>query len=372
MSPLSRTLIGTLASIGCLATLAYAEQFKNLPPTEKPRVTVTDISWPAEIGQAEVCLWRDDKMAAVTITIDDNTAPDHDWWLAAGKKYGFPFTWFVITGRVDSGNAYFGTWAGFQKLLDAGHDVQSHTYDHFGEIKAPVLETEENYTRSIKDIQANLKDHQVLALAYPGGKNAKNDPALAAKYYIASRGTAGHLNDAAKVNYNNVNSIGGPPLLEASHWAGMTNLLVKNPARASLYRGWACVHYHGLTNTRDPSKSLQDKTTAFLDYLSENKDKYWVGTFSDVAAYGQQRDTSKLNSKVDAKGAIVIELTDDMDDTLFNEPLTIKLRVDPQWTQITAKQQDRDLKVTRVAREDGAFVLIPAVPDKGSIVVSGQ
>jgi hypothetical protein len=355
-----------------LASLAIAEGLKNLPPTEKPRIAVTDITWPAEVGQAEVCLWRDDKLAAVTITIDDNIAPDHDWWLAAGKRYGFPFTWFVITGRVDAGNAFFGTWAGFQKLLDAGHDVQSHTYDHFGEIKGAVLPTEENYTRAIKDIEANLKDHRVTTLAYPGGQSAKNDPALATKHYIAARGTTGHLNDAAKVNYMGTNSISGTPRIEASHWAGMTNLIVQNPARKSVYRGWASVHYHGLTNAADPTKNQHDKVTAFLDYLFENKDKFWVGTFADVAAYGQQRDTAKLTSKLSAPGTITLTLTDAMDDTLFSVPLTIKVRVDPKWTNITAKQADRDLKISRVEHDGGAFVLVAAVPDRGEISVTGQ
>lgn len=371
-----RNAIALLIGVVLGASLSHADApqgLRNLPAvTEKAgRFAVTDVTWPANIGDAEVCLWRDDKVAAVSITIDDNIAPDHDWWLAAGEKYKFPFTWFVITGRVESGNAFFGKWDSFARLLKAGHDVQSHTYDHFNPFKGGVLPTEENYARAIADIEASLAGHKVSALAYPGGKDAKNDPAIAARLYVAARGTRGQINPANAIDYLNVGSISGPPLLDADHFAGLPNILTKNPKRPAVYRGWACMHMHGLTNTKDPTKNVDARMTEVLDYLAANRDKVWVGKFSDVAKYGQSRDTARITSAVDATG-IRITLTDQMDDTLFDAPLTVKVRVEPSWKQLTAKQGESSVEAVRIDHEGAAYALMQVVPDRGEVVLTGK
>ena len=83
--------------------------------------------WPANPGEANICLWKDDKFAAFTITIDDNLAYDHDWWIAQGNKYGWRFTWYVCPSMINIPGR--GPWSMFQTLADLGHDVQSHTYD---------------------------------------------------------------------------------------------------------------------------------------------------------------------------------------------------------------------------------------------------
>ena len=79
-------------------------QLRTLGKPEKPRFAIPEITWPAEPGAAEVCLWKDDKYAAISLTIDDNCRPDHDWWLAQAEKHGFKLTWFVITDKVGGRN----------------------------------------------------------------------------------------------------------------------------------------------------------------------------------------------------------------------------------------------------------------------------
>ena len=107
------------------ASTASAQQLRTLGKPEKPRFDIPEIIWPAAPGEAEICLWKDDKYAAISITIDDNCRPDHDWWLEQAEKHGFKLTWFVITERVDGPNRFYGTWADWQRLADAWRTVRA-------------------------------------------------------------------------------------------------------------------------------------------------------------------------------------------------------------------------------------------------------
>src|SRR5688500_7708039 len=183
-----------------------SRSLRNLPPTDKPRFEVKPPDWPAKVGDASICLWKGDRIAAASITIDDNTVPDHAWWLAAGEKYGFKFTWFVITGRVGSGNAFFGVWEDFEKLRKAGHEVQSHTVTHFNNTVGEQLGAEAEYKQSIEALEKNLPGLKVTTLAYPGGPNAKNEESIAARDYSAIRGTPGTFHPVNKVHYTDTRS----------------------------------------------------------------------------------------------------------------------------------------------------------------------
>ena len=69
-----------LLALPCLAADGAPDmQLRTLGKTGAPRFDPPEITWPAAPGEAEICLWKDDKYAAVSLTIDDNCRPDHDW-----------------------------------------------------------------------------------------------------------------------------------------------------------------------------------------------------------------------------------------------------------------------------------------------------
>jgi len=329
---------------------------------EKPRFELTDRVWPAKPGEAAVCLWADDKLAAASITIDDNWAPDHPWWIAMGEKTGFRFTWFVITERV--GGGLWGTWDDFRKLKTLGHDVQSHTVSHLrGE-----LDIVAEYRDSKATLEKEIPDHRVIVLAYPGGKHTvQNDPAVAARYYIAGRGTVGAPNQANRTDYLQTNSATINEEL-------VNKILDKEQLKRGLYgyyRGWLCSHYHGVRygKTDEEKQANAEKIAANLMYLKSKEADVWVGLFREVVLYGQQRDTATLKvAAADDKG-IRFVLTDRMDDALYSFPLTVKVRVDNAWTTVAATQGDKPVEARLVEHEGGKFALVKAVPDRGEVTL---
>lgn len=99
----------------------------------------------------------------------------------------------------------------------------------------------------------------------------------------------------------------------------------------------------------------------------ENGD-IWLDSFTNVAKYGQERDTAKLEIQSSAD-AITYTLTDQMDDTLFTLPLTVKLKVDNSWENIEALQNGKKLDVKTIELDGSKYVLIDTIPDTGVVVV---
>ena len=365
-------LIGCLLA-GSAASIASAEvadgagdQLRFLPgPVEQARFETPEISWPAKVGEAEVCLWADDKVAAFSFTIDDNSAPDHDWWMQKAEEYDFKATWFVITRRVGTG-ANWGTWADFQKLLDAGHDVQSHTVTHLHSEEPDWVSLDWEYGDSIKHIEENLTGHRVTTLAYPGGTQKKgrvsNDPKIAMQYYIAARGTTGKPNPPGEIDYTNINGVSNFNLgdTEKGAWADLNNVLDPEGYRGAYYRGWAVMLDHKVNR--------QDKER-FFKWMDEHREELWVGLFRDVARYGQERDTATLKVTESSDDAITFELHDRMLDELFDYPLAVKVRLPEGWENVGATQGGQPVEARLVMHEEKPYALVQAVPDRGPVTL---
>ncbi|MEN8120613.1 MAG: Ig-like domain-containing protein [Bacteroidota bacterium] len=434
-----------------------AQQLMNLDPPTGSRFTVTDKVWPANHGQADVCLWQDDKLSAFTVTIDDNPEADIPSWETHASNYGYNFTWFVIT-QAASGNV--SDWSNFTALKSAGHAVEGHddrnwannittqttylnsvytndaaytdiitlspnfvmyegasagmTYSvdaayptvtlsgvpSFGTATengltgsidfAPTTDDQGVYYISViasdgtneirKDFRLGVNtteleyynrllatkndiDGQISAdicrtYAYPYGEG---EEAEARKLYTAMRGTNGILNQASEINYLNVNSVtssaptGNPanyidPLMDETSTLWGVNY----------YRGWGSTHFHSIGS---------QNVVGLLDYIQARD--IWVGTFPEVAAYGQSRDSHTLNVTSVTESEVQFDLTDQMNDTYFDFPLTVKIRVNNTWTAVSATQNGSAVDAQLITEGTDNYVLVKAVPDVGTTTVTG-
>jgi len=344
---------------GAFCSLASAaDQLPNLND-EKPaaRFAVKDRSWPTNSGEAEICLWKDDKVAPVSVTIDDNISPDVPWWLEMSEKYNFPITWFIITKNV-GGNGVGGTWDLWREVLAKGHDVQSHTHTHLHADEPGWDGIVWEYTESKKLIEENLAGHRVRFLAYPGGPNSKlNDRSEAGKLYAGARGFVGILSSPNQVDYLGVRAINEDSFNNPkTKWADFQRVL--DPAD-KVFRGWGIYVFHG----------VKDKTMErpLFQFISENREKLWVGLFGDISLYAQQRDTATLNVTEKSDSKIAFMLQDQMDDKVFDYPLTVKVRLPDSWRNAASEQAGKAVPLQLVEHEGGKFALVDVVPDRGSV-----
>ena len=281
--------------IASAAAFAAAEdtQLRTLGKTGAPRFDPPEITWPAAPGEAEICLWKDDKYAAVSLTIDDNCRPDHDWWLEQAAKHGFKLTWFVVTDGVMKGQnrTFNGTWEDWQRLADAGHSIQSHTTNHRSAPKdGPAIPDEEihaMYRDSLAAINEHVTNNVACCIAYPSGEPHEE---IAAQYAIACRGVYGVPNALGNVNYLNVS--------KGDYAQGYINVLLGEDADEPkwlnmrgrpLRRGWCATLHHFVHHGRTKEEVAESvaKSEAKLENLAKYKDRLWIDTFPAVAKYGQ-------------------------------------------------------------------------------------
>jgi peptidoglycan/xylan/chitin deacetylase (PgdA/CDA1 family) len=63
------------------------------------------------------------------ITVDDGYSSGYDTAWPILKKYGYPFTMFVYIDYINSGGKSI-SWDQLNEMLEAGVDIESHTYSH--------------------------------------------------------------------------------------------------------------------------------------------------------------------------------------------------------------------------------------------------
>lgn len=358
-------IFGATCLGGITGALAEKNRFNLSEEKPKPRFPLTEKDWPAKVGEASICLWSGDKLAALSIGVDDNFAGEIDWWKEMAERYDFKVTWFIITGKVGIGNSNGGKWEQFRELEQLGHGVESHTVTHIHPEEPGWGGMEWEYRESKEQIEKNLPGKTVSALAYPGGKNTKlNDRNLVAKYYRVARAARATANPANQIDYMAVNAMSSWNLGDSEYgWANVRNILDKNLYRGLGYRGWAVIFAHGVA-------ALKEAYIPTFEFIKENRENLWVGLFADVAAYGQERDTATLKVESVTTDAIDFLLTDEMDDSFFRHPLTVKVRVPDEWKSVHAMQAGKEIKAERIEHEGAAYALVDAVPDAGRVSVT--
>ena len=328
-----------------------------------PRFKVTDPVWPEKPGEAVVCLWENDKLAAFSVGVDDNNAGDVGWWLKEAGGRGIPITWFLVSGWIGT-RAAGGTGEIWRRVCADGHDVQSHSATHLADVGPDWRGIDWEYSESIRRIEEEVPGKPVRVLAYPGGPNmGKNDRNVAASHFLAARGTVGTPNPANATDYLNVNAMsrchtGASPEMP---WCDLNSVLDRSRENGRYYRGWAFPFFH----TVKPETAIP-----ILDFYVNNKDKLWAALFLDVARYGQERDTAKVTTAESGAERIVLDLTDQMDDRFYDYPLTLKVRLPDDWTGFKGEQAGRQLAAAPVKHAGAIYGLIPATPDRGGITLT--
>ncbi len=338
-------------------------QLPNLNTTStQDRFPITGRVWPATPGTAVICLWEDDKLCAFTMSVDDNIAPQVPDWIEKAAEVGFPVTWFVITDRIGTVNVGFnGTWPLWADVLAKGHDVQSHTRTHLHIDEPDWPGIEEEYAGSRVAIEANLAGHKSDFLAFPGGANSGlNDRNVAAQYYAGNRGGAGSgFNRPARIDYLAIKN-GNFNLGTGGAFADLLSLF--NAADLRYYRGWAAPLFHQVNDWPGAEH--------YFTFIRTYRDDVWAARFSDVAKYGQSRDTATLQVTENTPSQIVFTLTDDMHDEVFNYPLTVKIRLPEDWNSVVAVQQGQPVVAKFVRHEGAPYALVRGVPDQGPVTVT--
>lgn len=355
------------------------------------RFTITDRVWPESVGAADVCLWPDDKMAAVSFAIDDGDAANIDWWLEQMESRGWRMTWNMIVDYANRrfSTQTFGSWDDYRRIFARGHEVASHTYTH-GHCSDPAapyfcpidtsLDTsktsccniDNEYSRSQQDVRDSISGDPCLTMAYSGHDpyqpyvhagdttwylSYAHNPSVAANYYIACRGTTGRPNKANRISY--LSTYCG--VADDTSW--IENIITRNPNEWRFWRGWNIALWHGIVDTNVHKE--------YFNFIKRHEADLWVATFVDAAKYGEERDTKTLTVTEVTARHITFTVIDSMKDSSFDFPLTVKVRINNAWNTVFASQNGHSVAAAIIEHNGNRYALVKAVPDRGAVELAG-
>jgi hypothetical protein len=306
----------------------------------------------------EVGTWPGFRLGAVSYTFDDNCPNQFEIAIPMFEEFGFKMTLFTITNWAKD------RWDSLQKASLMGHEIASHTVTH------PRLNqmTIEQQTKELKDsqdvINEKIKDKKCLTIAYP--YCVTGDISLCEKYYIAARGCQGFIEKSTPGNFMNISSIvcGNLGSLKT------TENFTKKFEDTAASKGWCVLLFHGIDNDGGYSPVPSPILRETLEYLKTNKDKYWVETFLNVVRYIKERDDVSVKESSKKDESITIQVTDTLDNAIYNYPVTIRRPLPQGWQSAKVSQNNKAIEASIVETNSVKYVMFDVVPDGGDVVLT--
>ena len=95
----------------------------------------------------------------------------------------------------------------------------------------------------------------------------------------------------------------------------------------------------------------------------------WTSTYGSVVKYIKERYSANLSLVANSQSQIVVNLTDTLDDAIFDEPLTIRSEVPANWATVSIQQGTGETNVTSVVEGTETVIYYNVVPDRGLITL---
>lgn len=210
-----------------------------------------------------------------------------------------------------------------------------------------------------------IPGQSALTFAYPNC--IPGDYAITQTYYIAARGCNGTgLEPSTPANLFNVASVvvgSEGPIKTAADFN-------RKAAEAAGSNRWAIFLIHGIDDDGGWSPVASSELRAHLEYLDANRDRFWVETFGNVVRYIRERNAASVSEVSAAEDEIVVQVSDTLDDAVYNHPLTIRRALPQGWEAVSATQGGAPIPAEIVEAGGERFVQFDAVPDAGRVVLT--
>jgi peptidoglycan/xylan/chitin deacetylase (PgdA/CDA1 family) len=303
----------------------------------------------------------DFKSAAVSIVFDDNSSNQFEIAEPMMNARGIRGTFFVVPDWSLT------VWDSIQSASRHGHEIGSHTMTHpnMSALGDSDLAAAEKELRDSRDtIEHRLPGTKCLTFAWPFNRYSPKVEKIAAKYYISARQGEGTFEVSSPNDFYAIRSI---PFTDT---ADQMNRFLDDAIRK---KRWFIELLHRvhpdpytLTYTNDDSLRIH------LDYLVAKRDSAWIAPYGEVIRYIKERDSSSFVLKEDNDSSMVFALTNDLDSSIYNLPLSLEV---PLWgdARIESAWQGKDsLPIRDWIENDKKSIRINAYPNKGDILLRGS
>ena len=265
----------------------------------------------AQNADVSVCRFKDDKLAAISLTFDDGLL-DHDTVVKPLlEEYGYKATFYVVVNWADHANDQptrpnrrYMNWEQIKSLADAGHEIGNHSMKHYQLTKAKTFDDVIHEINDPITIFNKKLGFKPLTFCFPG--NARNEKIFQQTLikHINARTTQQMFGGKNYTHQQTVNWV--DRTLANKQWGvAMIHAILEG-------YGWA------------PFPNGKKDFIAVLDLLKQHDDQLWIDTFANVSKYVKLRDDVKLQW---IKNDQSFMLKTDLDTNVYDLPLTVKITV---------------------------------------------
>jgi ethanolamine utilization microcompartment shell protein EutS len=255
-------------------------------------------------------------------------------------------------------------WTKIQNAAAAGHEVGSHTMSHPNLSGLTIEEQTTELVNSQNTINSYIPGQQCATIAYP--YCAPGNQALCATYYIAGRTCSGQIVPATPSNFYQISSMVCGSAGAVKTTADFTTKF----SSAATSGGWCVFLIHGIDSDGGYSPLSSTVLRESIEHLDAHRNTFWVSTFRNVVRYIKERNDVSITEISNEPNTITIQVTDTLDDTIYNYPVTLRRPLPSGWPSATVSQNGQALNARIVVTNSTIYVMFDAVPDNGDVVLS--
>ena len=305
----------------------------------------------------EVGTWPGFCQAAITYTFDDGCSNQYTIAIPMFNEFDFDLTMYPIINWSPN-------WAALKDAAEQGHEIGSHTMSHPYLNQLTVEQQKAELENSQSATNSRIEGEQCLTLAYP--YCVPGDQALTAQYYIAARHCQGYIERTTPNNFYQISSI----ICGSQGSVKTTANFISRFTSAASSNGWCVFLLHGIDNDGGYSPLSSGTLRESLEYLDSNRDKFWVSTFLNAVRYIKERNAVSVVESSNQNTNIILQVTDTLDDAIYNYPVTVRRPLPPGWPGANVSQDSNSVNTRIVEIDSTKYVMFDVVPDDGDVVLT--
>ena len=304
----------------------------------------------------EVATWQGFREAAVSYTFDDNCPNQLAMAIPLFNEFGFRTTMFIPS-------AWMKDWTGLQSAADQGHEIASHTVTHTNLGSLTTAQQLPEFKDSQASINAHIQGHSCLTIAYP--YCVPGNDSLCANYYIAARHCQGNVELKTPPDFMKISSMGTGSASSIQTVSDFNNKVQK----ADSLNGWCVFLIHGIDKDGGYSPTSSAILRSHLDYMKLHSARFWIAPFGNVVRYIKERNAVTVQEISNQKASISIQVSDTLENSVYNYPLTIRRELPKSWKSATMSQNGKDLKSEIIRKGTSKYIVFDVVPDRGDVLI---
>ena len=309
----------------------------------------------------EIGRWKNFSASAVSHTFDDNIGLQLSVVVPIFNEFDFNLTLYTMTDAWEPAN-----WAALKAAAAEGHEIGSHSVTHANFNDIPEASEAVELNDSQESIWNETSTDQALTFAYP--YCVTGNDSLVASRYIAARVCSGSIVPATPPNFYAISSI-----IVGSEGSVQRSADLNNKVRSGkTARGWTVFLYHAIDNSGGYSPIPSQQIRGHLEFLRDNPADYWVESFVNVVKYIKERNVAEITEVSVTADTVRIEVTDTLDNSIYNFPITIRRALPTGWDSATVSQDSVVLPVSIVQSGGESFIQFSAIPDNGLVTISKE